>query len=481
MRQAAWVATGWVLLGALSVLPARAQTTAPAPRSATNGLNAPPAPPAAPAPRNTDATLDGSPGSPGNLAGRAGANGAGRVSNVFVDTDLREVLQDIATQTGAIIIPDLSVTGIVTAELKDATLDRALEIVLAGTGFSVMKAKDYYLVYSPDPKGAAFLEVSKTRVVKLEYAEAEAAVKLLSPALQAYARADEKSHMVVVTAPQALLGRIMQDLWEIDQPPRHVLLDVRVVVLERQELLNLGVNWSFPSIRAGTFTDSTTAGNWPWGVQIGYTPAREFTASLNLTLNLLEQNTEASVVASPQVMAQDGKLAHIGVTTEEYFQIVTQGVFTQAQLQQIQSGTTLKITPRIGFHEDVTLQMEVEVSDVVARGADNLPVVTRRTATNTVRIESGGTAVVAGLMDNRLETINSKVPGAGNMPVVGGLFRNQTQRNSAKQVAVFVTATLVDDVVELPEQQARRRPKIPPVDPDAFRALLRESLRRHPR
>ncbi len=413
----------------------------------------------------------------------ASANGiednGNRISNVFIDTDLREVLQDIAAQAQVIIIPDPTVEGLVTAELNEVTLEQALDIVLAGTGLSVMKAKKYYLVYSPDPRGSAFNEISQTRLVRLQYALAQDAQRLLSPNLQPYGRADERSHTLLVTAPESLLERILADIAVIDQTPRHVMLDVRVVVMERTDLLNLGVTWDFPAVRAGAFTNSTEGTNWPWGLQIGYTPAREFTASLNLALNLLEQNLEASIVASPQVMAQDGKPAQVAVTTEEYFQIATTGVFTTAQLQQIESGTSLQITPRIGTDDKVTLQIQVEVSDVVSRGENNLPIVTRRQATNTVTIQSGGTAVLAGLMDSRTDTTWRSVPGASRAPLVGRLFENEGARASSRQIAVLVTASLLDDTAG-PQNWRSERVVIPPVDTELFRAALRESLKRIP-
>ena len=89
------------------------------------------------------------------------------------------------------------------------------------------------------------------------------------------------------------------DIKKIDAFKRQVLLDARVVTMERGDLLNLGVEWSWPKISAGTFTEYAgtvdSAGNpiirsgWPYGVQIGYTPDRLFTDSLMMTLNLLRR------------------------------------------------------------------------------------------------------------------------------------------------------------------------------------------------
>ena len=118
-----------------------------------------------------------------------------------------------------------------------------------------------------------------------------------------------------------------QDIQKIDRYKRQVLLDARVVVMERGDLLNLGVEWSWPTIQAGLFTatasptrDGTrTCSGWPYGVQIGYAPDRTFTDSLMMALNLLQENSQADIIANPKVVAQDGRQAEMRVIQEEWF------------------------------------------------------------------------------------------------------------------------------------------------------------------
>jgi type II secretory pathway component HofQ len=75
------------------------------------------------------------------------------ISSVFIDNDLvLEVLPAIAKQAGISIVPDERVVGLVTCELKDVPLDRALEIVLTGTPYTVKKMPDYYLICPGDTK-----------------------------------------------------------------------------------------------------------------------------------------------------------------------------------------------------------------------------------------------------------------------------------------------------------------------------------------
>jgi len=484
LSQAA-IAGGWVLLFAGVLIAQDAPGTLPTttrPSQASAQAEQPAARPAEPATKPAEPATK--PAEPATKPAKPAAKST-LVSNVFVDTDLRQALQDVATQIGVTIVLDPTVGGLVTCELKDAPLDKALEVLLAGTGYSVKKTPDYYLVYSSDPKSPAFRQVSQARLIKLDYAQAETVLRLLSPAYRDFVQAAPKGNDVFVTAPEALMGRIEADIRQMDQPPGHVMLEARVVVLEETDLLNLGVKWDWPQIRAGLFTNSDFHGgglpgpSWPWGIQIGYTPGKEFTNSLLLTLNLLAQNDEATVVASPQIMAQDGKEAQIKVTNEEYFQIVTPGsIYVQSQLEKIESGTTLTITPRMSGGNEVTLDILVEVSDVVSRGENNLPVVSRRSAKSTVRLQNGGTAAIGGLMDTRSQNIRTRTPGIGDVPWLGRLFRTDSNRMGSKQVAVFITASAIEGRQPAAEAPGRHRQAIPPVDAEQFRKALKETMQR---
>jgi type II secretory pathway component GspD/PulD (secretin) len=533
------------------------------------------------------------------------------VSNVFFNTDLRQALEDVAAQAGVNIITDPSVQGVVSVELTDVTVEKALELLLAGTEFQVQRTADYFLVFTADQRTDMFQRVANTqiyqtefvaaetarsllpdslqryvrvnsvantlavtappeilqrvlsdlreidvpsreqttfiplthvraataqtllpatlqryvrvdeqrqtlaitaprtalvqildyireidvarrpgtqnypdlaptRVIKLSHASAATAVNLLPQAIQEYVRADEDSNTIAISAPEPMMSSILADVATIDIPRKHVMLDARIVVLERGDLLDFGADWKAPRVTAGTVLGDVASSltGMPWQLSIGYTPGREFTNALSLTLNMLTQNDEATIIASPQVLAQDGRTAEIKVTTEEWFQITADagGVFVRSQLQEIQTGTILSITPRIGRNGNISLDMQIEVSDVIARGASNLPVVSRRIATSTVEIESGGTAAVAGLVDTRSQLSKGGVPGLANLPLLGNAFRTDKLNHQARQVAVFITATLVDGKDGSMGKSTRQAPPIAMVNEAVYRNELEAAL-----
>lgn len=323
---------------------------------------------------------------------------------------------------------------------------------------------------------AAFAE---TRVIKLDYVSATTASNLLPKRFSDYVKVDETTNAVSISAPAEESREIAGYIDAIDTERQHVMLDARVVVLDRSDLLNFGVDWDFPTAQAGTFTDDTTgAPDFPYALQIGYTPSRQFTQALSLNLNLLSRNDEAAIVASPKVLAQDGREAQISITTEEFFEVTgDESAFVRAELEKIETGTIMYIKPRIGNDGDLTLDLRIEVSDVIARGEQNLPVVSRRKARSTVQIENGGTAAVAGLVDTRSQTAIDGVPSASRLPLFGNAFGTDELDRRERQVAVFVTATLVEDGDPLFRDGRREAPAPKEVDEKAYRAELEAALK----
>ncbi len=416
------------------------------------------------------------------------------ITNTFMGDQLRQVLQDIALAAGVPIIPDENVIGEVWVELPGVSLKVALDIVLAGTGYVVKETPNYILVASRDVTHSAFPDISEMRNVRLNYLSPLKASQLLSTAYEKYVRSDNdpNGHIISVTAPPALADQIVRQIRSLDHRPRQVLLDARVVVMERGDLLDMGVEWGFPTMSAGVFSDSYLDGDklagsvgtsWPWGVQIGYSSDRSFTNSLLMALNLLQENGQADIVSNPQVLAQDGKESNMGVVTEEHFVLTapqTTGFFLNSEFVTITSGTTLTITPHIGDNNDITLEMEVEVSDSIPNGrGTDLPVVTRRRTKNVATIADGGTVALAGLTENRSRLKEKSVPYLSNLPLVGALFRNTESDQSTQEVAVFVTAQLIPDQYKAPTPAARLNPSANlPTEPagEDYREQLRQSL-----
>jgi hypothetical protein len=380
------------------------------------------------------------------------------LTNAFPGTDIRMALDALATDAEVPIIPDPNVGGVASASFTNVPLEEALEMVLSASPYVFKQKKTYYVVGDRSPESYSFPEISVTRHLSLNHNTPTRVKELLPRVYKQYVEAEaasttdpnDQGHLLTITAPVEITEAILRMIRQWDRTPRQVLLDARVVAMERGNLLNLGVEWTMPTLQAGQFYNGD---DWTKAIGLGYTADSVFTNSLMATLNALEATSQADIVTNPQLVAQDGGQAQLRSIREEWFMMSDNQAdmygYSRAELQKIESGTTLTITPRIGDSNDITLELAVEVSSSVAKGRENdLPIVTRRQAKNKVTLKNGGTVAVAGLTENRTTSVDQRVPVLGSIPLVGRLFRNNNDDKETREIAVFVTATLIPEASE---------------------------------
>ncbi|HOT05745.1 MAG TPA: hypothetical protein PK171_05850, partial [Atribacter sp.] len=90
-----------------------------------------------------------------------------------------------------------------------------------------------------------------------------------------------------------------------------------------------------------------------------------------------------------------------------------------------------------------TLVISPEVSNVVGAGIQDLPVISRRIASTTVRVKDGETIVIGGLRQLIEVTTKTKVPILGDIPLIGGLFRNKKQTVDDKDIVILITPKII--------------------------------------
>ena len=406
---------------------------------------------------------------PGSTAGGYGM-GDPMISEDLIDETLVGALQLLSVSSGIPIQWDEAVESSVqtiTLSINDKPLSKALEMVLAGTPYVVSERDNYYLVSEGIYDSPMFPLVSQTRRVKLNNVNAGTAKQLLSPSFQNYVMADigdVNSTIVLVTAPPAWADRIVSDLRQIDQIKSQVLLKAKVVSLERGDLLNLGVEWGWPQVSAGVFSNDLKGkggtlndygGDAPWGIQIGYSADATFTNALTMALNLLEVTNQARIISEPQLVARDGKQARIENITEEYVILyepsIATSYYSRQELQEIMSGTVLSITPFIGDNNNITMDVAVEVSDSQGRNTENnFPIISRRKYSSSLHLKDGGTVAVGGLKETRTGDTFKEVPGLSKLPFVGSLFTNKAENVTSKEIAVFITANIIHNPNQMP-------------------------------
>lgn len=190
-------------------------------------------------------------------------------------------------------------------------------------------------------------------------------------------------------------------------------------------------------------------------------------------LSLLEQNALAKTLAEPTLVAMTGQQARFLAGGE--FPIPLSTGLGTVQVSYKKFGIQLTFTPTVLSEGLINLQLATEVSEIdpslgVQLGGFAVPGLTSRQSDTTVRLRDGQSFAVAGLLSDKSRSSVAKVPGLGDIPILGALFRSSSFRRDETELLVVITARLVHPV------GPRDAPALPGGDevndPDDFELFL---------
>lgn len=185
-------------------------------------------------------------------------------------------------------------------------------------------------------------------------------------------------------------------------------------------------------------------------------------ANLGATIQALEQKNLIQILAEPNLLAMDGKEASFLAGGEFPFPVVQgQGAINNVTIQFKPFGVNLHFKPSILPDGTIDLQVAPEVSALDFSNALTvsgflIPALSTRRAETELELSDGQSFVIAGLMDNRVTTNFDKLPGLGDIPILGKFFSSKSDNKSYDELMVVVTAHLVH-----PENSAATGPKMP--------------------
>jgi pilus assembly protein CpaC len=269
-----------------------------------------------------------------------------------------------------------------------------------------------------------------------------------------------------------------------------VMLDVKVVEFPRSELRDLGLKWGTaggaavggiwrPMTRGDTTGLSIALPGGDSGLPISSSspnglvyPASPVVTSavnlgLNATLQALEQNGRATVLAEPQLSTRSGYKATFHAGGEIPYSVASvNGVTVQFKPY----GVRLDIEPRVARSGAIRAVIDSEVSsiDTSVSSANGPALLTRRTRTE-FNVKPGETIVLSGLLQRNSSTDIEALPFLGNIPILGALFRSKHFQNKETELVMFVTPHLVDshtpvlkDRIERTNERLEQNLGVPP-------------------
>jgi pilus assembly protein CpaC len=261
---------------------------------------------------------------------------------------------------------------------------------------------------------------------------------------------------------------------------QEVLLQVKFAEVDRSALTQLGVN--FISTGAANTLGSVTTGQYGGFGPQTLTPGTSVTATgtaattttgttvnnvLNLflfrsdinlgaTIQALETKNLLQILAEPNLIAVNGKEASFLAGGQFPFPIVQPGAgFTAVTISFKEFGVRLQFTPVIMPNGNIHLKVAPEVStldfaNALTISGFTVPALSTRKAETEFELQDGQSFVIAGLMDNRVTDIYNKIPGLGDIPILGNFFRSKSLQKSNSELMVLCTVRRISPNAEQP-------------------------------
>ena len=310
--------------------------------------------------------------------------------------------------------------------------------------------------------------------------------------IQVVADKDNNTLLIVATAQEYRI--IEAALKKLDVPPRQVTMEVTIASVTITDELDFGVEWLFkggaPSGRgsggnitrstptnpavplaAAVATAATAAVNPVIGLAQGFyyiINNSNFPGGVQAALHLLDSYGDTKVIANPHLAALDNQKAtikagdKIPINQQSIVGSTTNVVTTTSQY--IDTGVLMQVTPHINQGGLVTLDIQVEVSDPGAvKNPGDAPPINTRSIQTMVNVQSGQTMVMGGLIGENKQNTSKGLPLLSRIPVIGGLFGDQTLTNNRTELVMFVTPRVVESELDLKavvEDLRRRMEKI---------------------
>jgi general secretion pathway protein D len=376
------------------------------------------------------------------------------ISLDFRDAGLRTVLDVVSRNSGINFVLDKDIRPDirVTAYLREARVEDAIDLITS-THQLAKKVIDErtILVYPNTPEKRREHQEQVVKVFYLASADAKSAAQFLRTMLKlAEPFVDERTNMIAIRESQdnVLLAERLIQLYDTHEA--EVLLEVEVLEIRASRMQELGVK--FPD--SFTLTPLSSAS----GDTLTVREARNLNSDRiglsvsGVTVNLKREVGDFNILANPRIRAKSKEKAQVLIGDKVPVITATTGVggFVSDSVSYLDVGLKLNVEPTVYLDDEVSIRVALEVSSLgtqirTASGSLAYQIGTRNAST-LLRLKDGETQLLAGLISNEDRRSSSRVPGLGDLPVLGRLFSSQLDDGSRTELVLAITPRILRNV-----------------------------------
>lgn len=371
----------------------------------------------------------------------------------FQDATVKAVFEVISRAAGLNFVFDKDIKADLktTIFLRNTTIEDAVKFLLVTNqlGQEVL-GENTILIYPNTPAKNHDYQQLIVKSFNLANADVKKTLDMIKTILKTKdVFIDEKTNLLVMRDTAEVVRLAEKLIAAQDVPDPEVVLEVEVLEVSRDAASNLGLQ--FPEKigaslgTAGSFTLNQWKNRNSNFVTLKVTdPA--------LALNLKKLDSDTTMLANPRIRVKDRQKAkiHIGQKLPVLTTVSTAGVGSSETVNYIDVGLKLDVEPNIRLDDEVDMKVDLEVSSVIQTltlpsGTQVYQLGTRNTST-ALRLKDGETQILAGLIQNNETSSVNKVPGLGDLPLLGHLFSNDNHDKTKTELVLLITPRIVRNV-----------------------------------
>ncbi len=322
-----------------------------------------------------------------------------------------------------------------------------------------------YLRYAEAKNIADILSNVGKEVIKAEAKNAGNAKAGVAPA-SVFIQADETSNALVITAPASVYPSLRAVIQQLDIRRAQVHIEAIIAEVSVDTSNELGVQWlidggngdkpvlSTQFSTSGSTIASVASGIIPDGLALGLGQISDSSLSFVTLIRALSGDSETNLLSTPSIVTLDNQEAEIvvgqnvpfvtGETSTTGSSVDVTNPFRTIERQDI--GVSLKVKPQINEGNTITMEIEQEVSNISGSATGAVDIVTnKRSIKTTVQLEDGELLILGGLIDENVVKSEQKIPGLGDIPILGALFRTSKTTKVKQNLLVFIRSTIIKD------------------------------------
>jgi general secretion pathway protein D len=381
------------------------------------------------------------------------------VSVQFRDANLRLVFDGLSRSTGINFIFDREVRGDLKTTIfaRDVSVEDAVDLILLPNQLEKkVLSENTVLVYPNTPAKQREYQDLVMKTFYLENADVKQTLNLVRTMLKTKdVFIDEKLNLLVMRDTPEVI-RIAEKLISAhDRAEPEVVLELEVLEVDRSRLTELGVKWP----EQMTFSVLDLSGG-PLTVEdlrnyLGRSATTTVSPSPSLTITARKNEALANLLSNPRIRVRNREKARVlvGDRLPVISAVITPSAttpITTETVQYLDVGLKLDIEPHVHLDNQVAIRIQLEVSNAsnqrTTQNGTTVYDIGTRNATTVLRLADGETQVLMGLIREDDRKSASKVPGLGDLPVLGRLFSSHLGDRQKSEIILSVTPRVVRNV-----------------------------------